>query len=297
MAIIVMAGICLAADKSQPPAPTPTKSGEQQQAKASESADRPAEIQPGTEQLPLVIKGYPSVESEEDAAHKTYEHHEKPTLDRWLTASTVALAVFTLLLFGATFLMWVATYKLAKSAEMESRRRAVEMTDSLAIARTSADAASKSADVAEKTLKLTQRGFIGFSNFVVKGLQSNKQPEKFSFLTKNVGNTTIDMTGVVVRQRVARNVSELPSTNNLIAEKCCLPLGPRQDCGMPVNTAEITNDELADVLSGKKFLWFYGYAEYRDIFGELHRSGFCVQYDHKSGALQIDAPSDHNYAT
>lgn len=68
-------------------------------------------------------------DSTEDA-HKAYEYFEKPTLDRWLTWSTVGLAVFTFSLAVFTGLMWIATYRLAKDAKITSELAANQFAES-----------------------------------------------------------------------------------------------------------------------------------------------------------------------
>ena len=76
-----------------------------------------------TDGAPVFVKGVPRQESEADARHKQYEHHEKPTLDRWLTWATVALAVFTGLLFFFTALLWKSTSRLVKETGDTARKQ------------------------------------------------------------------------------------------------------------------------------------------------------------------------------
>ena len=98
--------------QSNPPAPSRLAGGEQQKNKTAKSASETAKQERGSAQLPLVIETVPIPESEDAALHRQYEHHEKPSLDRWLTWGTVALAAFTLFLVAATITLAVFTYRL-----------------------------------------------------------------------------------------------------------------------------------------------------------------------------------------
>jgi len=131
--------------------------------KKNESADQTTQKrtykQPGTEEMPLVIKGFPAAESENDTAYKKYEQHEKPTLDRWLTWGTVALAIFTFFLFCFTAALWWVTYRLSKDARKTGEMQARDTQASLSIAKESADLARASFD----SYRMAERAWVSFS--------------------------------------------------------------------------------------------------------------------------------------
>lgn len=173
---------------SQPPAPSGRVSGEQQQPKASQPVQSSAPEQRGTARAPLFIQSIPAAESASDAAHKVYEHHEKPTLDRWLTGSTVALAVFTLVLAIFTALMWVATYRLALHSKKTGDQQATDTKAALEIARDAANASKKSADASLIAL----RPWLSCKVEITEPLSFNEAGDpifKITFIVENVGKT------------------------------------------------------------------------------------------------------------
>lgn len=119
--VFVLSISCLA--QSNPPAPGVGISIQHNDAKGEQSAQNGPNESSGTDGAPVFVKGVPRQESEADARHKQYEHHEKPTLDRWLTWATVALAVFTCLLFIFTALLWMSTSRLVKEAADTARKQ------------------------------------------------------------------------------------------------------------------------------------------------------------------------------
>ena len=135
---VVVSLSCLTA-ASNPPAPSDGKDIQKKNAKATidkPKADIDLSIR-GTKESPLYVEPVPKSKAETE--HQQYEHHEKPTLDRWLTWGTVALAGITALLAFFTFGLW-------KDARDSSNSAVRDMRESLDIANKSAMAAQKSAD-------------------------------------------------------------------------------------------------------------------------------------------------------
>ena len=170
-----------AAAALQPPAPSNGKHTQEPNASASKPASQSATEQRGTASSPLFIQSLSGPEREADAAHKKYEHHEKPTLDRWLTYSTVALALFTLLLFGFTAALWWVTLKLGRQAKADSERQATETQQSLAISK----AASNAAVMSLRPWLSCKVESFGPLSFDAKG----DAVFRFRFVIKNVGKT------------------------------------------------------------------------------------------------------------
>lgn len=116
--------------------------------------------QKSTEQSPILVKSISAPDSPEDAAHKQYEHHEKPTLDRWLTYSTVALASFTFFLFVFTAALWWVTYRLSRDARKVATRQTGEMQRALALSETAANAAIESNNISRAAMIAEQRPWV-----------------------------------------------------------------------------------------------------------------------------------------
>ena len=167
-ASLIVGGAAIAA--SNPPVPSGRESVQKPNPSTDKPASQPAYEQRGTEAAPLFVKSIPSAEDKDEAAHKEYERHEKPALDRRLTISTELLALFTFLLFVFTACLWWVTYRLSRDAKEASSRQAVQTESALAISKTAADAALASAtaaknhfDVAAEDLRRTHRAWVAFA--------------------------------------------------------------------------------------------------------------------------------------
>ena len=115
--------------------------------------------QRGTEASPLIVKVAPTPKSDEERAEETQARSERGALERQLLDLTNDLAAYALALFAATGVLLFATLGLLIAVFKQSG----SMKKSLAVARTSADAAQKSAATAENALTVLE----GPSLFVV----------------------------------------------------------------------------------------------------------------------------------
>jgi hypothetical protein len=183
-------------EESQPLTPTLREKTPHEKNRAEQSAQDGAHKQLGTENNPIVIKGFPAPESKDDADYKAYEQHEKPTLDRRMTVSTVLLAVFTFLLFCFTAALWWVTYRLSKESKNTSDRQAAEMERSFSISEKAVEAAQKSAEVAEKSLTMVERPYIivsGISKFIY---DHTRQEYSVTYDVTNHGRTPADIESI-----------------------------------------------------------------------------------------------------
>src|SRR6185295_12930027 len=98
---------------------------------------------PATEAHVAVLSEHPGGDQEKRIADYTL----------WLVIVTAALAAFT-------GLMWMSTRKLARHAVETANKQEIQTRDALEIARTAANAATRSADIADRTLRHTQRAFL-----------------------------------------------------------------------------------------------------------------------------------------
>ena len=107
--------------QSNQPAPSSGKDIQKQQPPTPVDATKSSNARSdGFEPTPSINKQASAI-SQEEAEHKRYERHEKPTLDRWLTWATVFLALVTAALAGFTYLLWAATGKLVREAKATSQ--------------------------------------------------------------------------------------------------------------------------------------------------------------------------------
>jgi hypothetical protein len=111
----------------------------------------------GTVNAPFFIR-IPKTAKEE--AEEIRERQEKLSTDRLLMIFTGAVALFTLLLVGATILLYRAGEKQLKLASAIAQRRSGEMRHSIKVAQDAVKAAQKSADAAERRVVEADRAWI-----------------------------------------------------------------------------------------------------------------------------------------
>jgi type VI protein secretion system component VasK len=105
------------------------------QAHADQSDHQPAAKPDGSITAPFFMR-IPKTAKEE--AEDATDRREKSSTDRWLMIFTGAVALFTLLLVGATVMLYVAGEKQLRLASETSKRQSGEMQESIAVANRSA---------------------------------------------------------------------------------------------------------------------------------------------------------------
>jgi hypothetical protein len=164
-------------DRSEPGKTESTQKNEQGQPKQAE-----------TQKQPIIINVLPPQKSDTEAADEKQEREEKRDLDRKTVELTDKLATFTKWLFWATFVLGICTAGLVYFG----RKQALDMRASLDIARQSANAAKKSAELAKNTLIATQRAWIRIDQIALSGgLFFNEMGASaaVSFTITNIGNS------------------------------------------------------------------------------------------------------------
>lgn len=129
------------------PPPRLAESGHPPKTHSEQTQQNSAAKPDGSEAAPFFIR---IPKTAEEAAQEAEDRHEKATTDRWLMIFTGAVAVFTLLLVGATVLL----YKAGEKQRASSERIATHQRES------SEKIAKRSADLAERSLVLTDRPWI-----------------------------------------------------------------------------------------------------------------------------------------
>ena len=135
MRTLILLSILIASStvaRSQLPLPSARGGVKHENASASQPTKSAANEARGTEADPLFIRSIAAPESSDDAKHKEYERHEKPSLDRRLTIGTELLAAFTFFLFVFTAGLFWVTYKLSREAKKGSETQELNMQDSIA---------------------------------------------------------------------------------------------------------------------------------------------------------------------
>jgi hypothetical protein len=196
--------------------------------------------------------------------------------DHWWQRPEWWLAGLTALLCLITYLQWQSTKDIIRSSDEQFRKG--------------------------------NRAYITLMQAQVKVLEPNGGstskivvPTNFPIIRtpRSIVEVTLKNTGgspaVDVQTRiVACNCERIPS--DTIAEVNKLGTGSDPaTTGVPVAkegplyintvTPVISDSELAEVLAEKRFIVAYGFAAYKDVFAEPHRTDFCVVYNPKSNSL------------
>ena len=119
---LILAAILLAVASTsfaQPEQPTPSLS----KGRAEKSNQISNFNQLGTQQLPLIVRTVPEPKDKVQAEHEERESREQRARERWITYSTIWLAIVTTFLALFTGYLWDATRKLVRSSEETAKRQ------------------------------------------------------------------------------------------------------------------------------------------------------------------------------
>jgi len=289
---LVLSGACTAA--SNPPHPSSGESIQKQDSKAAQAAQNPASEQKGTERNPIFVKSLPSPQSESDTRHKEYEHHEKPTLERLMGWGTLALAVFTCLLFMFTALLWWVTYRLSNDAREEGKHRSIEMADSIREANRAAKAMESLAESAAANSKAAIESVSVLKDrtaqqmraylMVIIGSGTYQEREKnLRFEVRpqlvNSGNTPAHKMTYWARAKIMN----FPVPENFIFEPPedivlhSMLIGPHQSIELNARVDDFVEDEKVESIkrgNGQR-VYIWGMITYTDAFDSVHTTKFC----------------------
>lgn len=267
-------------------------------ASAQSQKDQPREKQPeaqitqqerapdqrGTDQSPLTVKIIPTPKTDADREEEAKDRREKAETDRKLADYTGELAFFTEGLFIATVILCIATVGLLFAAVFQSR----DMKASIAAAQRNAEAANKSAVIAETALLKLERPFVFVKEITIdaeRGLSWRAASGEIipgAIITANL-SAVFENSGQTPAVKViynfnCANIGPLEAEKFMLSDKG-LPsravIGPKavlQTVPKPLSAR--TLQEMAD----KKENWFlWGWIDYDDIFpnSPRHRTEFC----------------------
>lgn len=243
------------------------------------AGDRTAKYeQRGTENSPIFIHGEVTAKKNEEEAREDAEDRKiKADSDAALVEYTGMLAIFTCLLFVFTAALWLVTFQLSRDARKTSDRQASEMEKALAIAQESADAAKKSADVAEHALTNIERPYIYVSDVGWKWDASNKVV--VAFTVANYGK----LPGAIqnVRATLGTTSSGTPEIPRCVDESNPLLLFPIIAAGEERKQVEIMGNPSDISISafspeGNDDLFFWIIISYQGpLSAKDHESSFC----------------------
>ena len=192
------------------------------------------------------------------------------------------LGIFTLALSIFTALLWYSTYKLWKETKATS-----------ATAEKAANAATRSAVVAETALIVTERAYV---SILTADRDVTRAYPTFVMRFKNTGHTQAMNVVPTMRVHLAEwpLTSKLPSISEGMAKST---LGPNCEAGMIASWSEKIIDPEHDprFSGGKSAIYIYGRIEYEDAFGTKRFTNYRFAYHLAgTGKLLVSPESDGN---
>jgi hypothetical protein len=197
---------------------------------------------------------------------------------------TIAIAAFTLTL-------WWATRKLWKVSQEQSR----DMKTSLAITEKAADAAQKSAKVAEIALHVAEKAYLKIDSFEIVNFSIGHHLNVL-YEIHNVGHTPAQiMESLTIVDIVEKDSFKTPIYD---IEKGIT--GPKQAFIQPdekasmigISKEPVTLDEFNSVQNDIKLIFVWGKITFRDVFGKTWVNGFGAVFSQVYGLTMMDG---YNY--
>jgi hypothetical protein len=201
----------------------------------------------------------------------------------WETASTDPVAVFTgaLVVVGgiqATLFLWQLTL---------IRRNLVDTKEAADAAKLSSDVAYKSLLLSKETAQRQLRAYVSLKQFGKNAIVDSKSNAiigwSFNIVWQNTGATpTRDMLSHASIRFESNNVpDDFRFTDMWIIgkEQVYYPTTLLSKGTFTDDIGAFSIEQLQEVIRGNKTLYFYGWADYNDVFSdtERHRTEFCAQ--------------------
>lgn len=289
VSIFLLFSISVAFAQSQPPSPTATINSAEQKKHPATTDEKPAYNPTGTDTNPIVIKSLEAEKTPERTEQERPEREEKSANERSLIAWTIVLAIATIVMAGV-----------AGGQLYMFRRQLRLIRASLTDTKNAADAANKSADAAERTVKIMQdtaqrqmRAYICFQEGHVD-LHANEGFYDVTIHLKNSGNTpAYDVqtwrSSQIIDQPEPPAAFDAPQSwggRGMV--------GPGAYMGASGTLRHpFTPDDRASIKSGRKMIFVWGEVIYRDAFGERRFTRFRHVLGSETGRGWFLRPAEH----
>jgi len=270
--------ICVIRFALYEPVPSSGISSQQEQEKTANPNDYSNSKTENPKKHSASIKITPSDDTPYEASRRTYEKEYKPSLDRWLTYSTIGLATFTFFLFCGTGILTIYTFRLWDDAKESSIRQDKQMQDTLQLAREEFTATHRP-QLAIRSCKLSTINATG----------DHKYSCKFTCFNTGVSPAYIREIGT-----------------RLINRDFCFTAGDREIIFDKNSSDEILVSGAAQIyFTSKSFDWdlkdtnwfFVGYIKYADRQegGVIREIGFCRRWEPKSMIWNKEDNEEYEY--
>jgi hypothetical protein len=295
--IIILIFLCVISVNAQSQRPTPSgrEKGKPQQQEIKTKQQQPASDQRGTEQAPLVVKTVNPPKTEAETNQDRQDRAKKASHDGWFLVFTGLLAAFALIQVGV--LIWQGC----------SMKGTLQLTrEAAAVAKESADAAKESADA----IQSAERAYL----FVEVRLNSDNPNENriiigdnhIEIIATNLGRTPAVILNI---QKFCQEHPDRTAIDNLVKDidrvasnkPTAITPGTRVigggDSGRIFNAIfPVNNEQFRDIGIETAILACLGVIQYKIVFGEIHKTVFCWEYEPRFGFGPDENPK-HNYYT
>jgi hypothetical protein len=190
------------------------------------------------------------------------------------------------------FLIAIASALISLSGAKAAQEGARAAREGAKAAFEQAKATKASIDATVSDFQLEQRAWVGVGNFVLTKIKSPDPVEATADLTNTGRSLARDVTivqGILHASDVAIDIdayaknpvpieTQRINVGGLGLERGRFVLSPGQVMKLPGRTG--TSDALGieNLKNGKKFLYFFGEVDYKDIFDRKHKTLFCAIY-------------------
>lgn len=206
--------------------------------------------------------------------------------------ATVFIGVFTLTLKLSTDNLWTAAKDQIAAAENAAKMQSRDMQASIAVAQSAANAANKSAKVAEDALTVLEKPYVFIDRRIAlsKSIMEIKDFKALNadslchigveYFIINHGRTPAIIKNLTTTMLIVANIPEhrtitgTPEIPTAIGMAQGVPDGPLKCLSNEAATVVICDE----ILRGCKFLFFYGQISYRDVFSYEYLTGFGWRY-------------------
>lgn len=261
--------------QSQPPSPAATPASQEQQQEPKAQQPNPAEspvVSP-----PVIVPQQQQIEpppTPRPAENASEQNQQSPP--DWITwASGLSNIVIALVTIALAYVAW---------------KQAGYMRDGLTETCKAAEAAKKSADVAEKSLQ-SQRAQLMTSAWRISNIEAGKTP-LVNFTITNKGALPATLVQIAVRFLIERSLPEIPPGGSPQYTSSFMEAGflvvPGQGYNRKVKCWVLSPEEVESIENGTKKLWFLGAIKFIDGLDKQRILRMCMVYDLESKQMVVE---------
>jgi hypothetical protein len=292
LALLLLTGAAFA--QSQQPATSSNPPSKQ-------STEPATTDQRGTDKVPLAVKIIPTADTAQKAEQEERERREKTETDRKLAIETQRIADYTFWLGAFTLSLFAAAVGQIALFWVQLRLIRESLTDAKIAAdaaKEGAHAARDSTDTAKLSMVASQRAYVHHNGMRWISHRDITDGSTFWRLRPqwiNSGNTPTRALHVYVKYELRDTL--LPDSFGFVpTEPINAPAMLAPHSIIESGHYNIEAEDLIAIREGKKFLYVWGLAKYRDVFpGTVeHITKFCVYASNITGDPLLQWNNDTN---